>query len=65
VFSVRPAWRCYKRDSWSNELVVTQSPAGKEVNAEAEDIVGIRHQATTEDTANSENFTCSLECVTQ
>jgi hypothetical protein len=30
-----------------------QSPAGKKVNTEAEDTVGIRHQATTcEDIAN-------------
>jgi hypothetical protein len=34
-------------DNWSNELVVGQSPAGKNVSTEAEDIVGIRHQATT------------------
>jgi hypothetical protein len=38
-------------DSWSNELAVGQSPAGKNVNMEVEDIVGIRHQAMTgEDT---------------
>jgi hypothetical protein len=34
-------------DSWSNELVVRQSPAGKNVSTEAEDIVGIRRKATT------------------
>jgi hypothetical protein len=34
-------------DSRSNELVVRQSPAGKNVGTEEEDIVGIRHQATT------------------
>jgi hypothetical protein len=34
-------------DSWSNELVVWQSPGGKKVSTEAEDIVEIRHQATT------------------
>jgi hypothetical protein len=40
-------------DSWSSELVVRQSPAGKNVSTEAEDVVGIRHQATTgEDIAN-------------
>jgi hypothetical protein len=39
-------------DSWSNELVVRQLPAGKNVSTEAEDIVTIRHQATIgEDTA--------------
>jgi hypothetical protein len=35
VFSVR----CMQ-DSWSNELVVGQSPAGKNVSTEADDIVG-------------------------
>jgi hypothetical protein len=40
-------------DSWSNELVVRQSSASKNVSKEAEDIVGIRHQATTgKDIAN-------------
>jgi hypothetical protein len=34
-------------DSWSNELVVRQSPAGKNVSKEAEGTVGIRPQATT------------------
>jgi hypothetical protein len=44
--------RCYKQDSWSNELVVRQSSAGKNVSKEVEYIVEIRHQATTdEDTA--------------
>jgi hypothetical protein len=37
----------------SNELVVRQSPARKNVSTEAEDIVGIRQKATTgEDMAN-------------
>jgi hypothetical protein len=36
VFSVRPVPRCYKQDNWSNELVVGQSPASKDVNTEAE-----------------------------
>jgi hypothetical protein len=39
-------------DSWSNELVVRQSPASKNVSTEAQDIVRIRYQATTEDIAN-------------
>jgi hypothetical protein len=30
-------------DSWSNKLVVRQSPAGKNVSTEAEDIVEIHH----------------------
>jgi hypothetical protein len=39
-----------------NELVVGQWPAGKNVSTEAEDIVGIRHQATSgEDTPDSED----------
>jgi hypothetical protein len=42
----------YKQDNWYNEFVVGQSPAGKKVSTEAEDIVEIRHQATTEDTAD-------------
>jgi hypothetical protein len=32
---------------WSSGLVVGQSPAGKNGGNEAEDIVEIRHQATT------------------
>jgi hypothetical protein len=36
-------------ESWSNELVVIQSPTGKNVNTEADDIIGIRHQTTTDE----------------
>jgi hypothetical protein len=55
VFSARSVPRCYKQDNWSNELVVGQSPAGKNVSTEAEDIVENPHQATTgEDTADWE-----------
>jgi hypothetical protein len=36
-------------DSWSNELAVRQSPADKNVSTEAEKIVEIRHQATTDE----------------
>jgi hypothetical protein len=36
-----------KQESWSNELVLRQSPAGKNVSTEAVDVVGNRHQATT------------------
>jgi hypothetical protein len=51
VFSMPPVPICYKQDNWRNELIVGQSPAGKIVSSEAEDIVGFRHQATTgEDT---------------
>jgi hypothetical protein len=51
-------------ESWSNKLVVTQSPACKKVSMEAEDIVGIYHQATTgEDIANWEDFMCVVVTV--
>jgi hypothetical protein len=51
-------------DSWSNELVVRHSPAGKNVSMEAEDIVGICHQATTsKDIANWEDFMCAVVTV--
>jgi hypothetical protein len=43
VFCVLSVPRYYKQDSWSNELVVTQPPAGKKLSTEAEDIVGIRN----------------------
>jgi hypothetical protein len=49
VFPVRSVPRCYRKDSWSNELLVGQSPACKNVGTEAEDIDEIRHQAMTED----------------
>jgi hypothetical protein len=53
VFSVLSMPKCYMQDSWGNALVVTQSPANKNVSTEAEDIVEIRHQKTTsEDTAD-------------
>jgi hypothetical protein len=38
--------RCYEEYSWSNELVVGQLPATKNVSNEAEDIVRICPQAT-------------------
>jgi hypothetical protein len=57
MFSVRSVPRCYKQDRWSNELVVGRLPDCKNVSTEAEDIVGIRHQATTgEDTADWEDL---------
>jgi hypothetical protein len=53
VFAVWSVPRCYKQDSWSNELVVRQLLASKNMSMEADDIIGIRHQATTgEDTAD-------------
>jgi hypothetical protein len=64
VFFLRSISRCYKQDSWRNELVVRQSPAGKKVSTEVEDIVGIRHHATTgEDMANSEDIMCVVVTV--
>jgi hypothetical protein len=54
VFSVRSVPRCYKQDNWSNELVVGQSPAGKNVSTKAEDIVQVCHQATTGETQKTE-----------
>jgi hypothetical protein len=40
---------------------VVKSPAGKKVSTEAENIVGIRHQATTgEDTEDWEDLVCAV-----
>jgi hypothetical protein len=51
-------------DSWLEEIVVRQSPARKNVNTEAEDIAGIRRQATTdEDVANWKGFMCTVVTV--
>jgi hypothetical protein len=33
--------KCYKENSWSDELVVRQPPAGENVSTEEEDIDGI------------------------
>jgi hypothetical protein len=65
VFSVPSGPRCFKQGSWSNELVVRQSSAGKNVTAEAEVIVGIRHQPTTGvEVAKWEDFMCAVVTVT-
>jgi hypothetical protein len=57
VFYVRSVLSCYKQDIWSNELVVGQSIAAKNVSTEAEDIVRIREEATTgEDIADLEEL---------
>jgi hypothetical protein len=46
-----------KSQSNSDALVAGQSPGGKYISTEAEDIVGIRHQATSgEDTADWEDL---------
>jgi hypothetical protein len=53
AFFVRSVPICYKQDNCSVELVAGESPASKNVCTEAEDIVGIRHQAKMgEDTAD-------------
>jgi hypothetical protein len=53
VFSVWSVPRCYKQGSWSNEVVVGQLPATKNMSMEAEDVVVICHQVMTgEDTAD-------------
>jgi hypothetical protein len=53
MLSVLSVPRCYKEENWSNELVVGQSQAGKNMSTEVEDIVVIRHQATaSEDIVN-------------
>jgi hypothetical protein len=72
VFSVRSVSRCFKQSILNNELDVRQSPAGKNVGTEEEDIVGIRHEAPTGvNIANWEDFMCAvwlqwcLECITQ
>jgi hypothetical protein len=41
VFFVQSVLRYYKQDNWSNELVVRQTPAGKNVRTEADAIVGM------------------------
>jgi hypothetical protein len=64
VFCVRFVPRCFKQDIWSNELVVRQSSAGKNLSKEAEDVIGIRYQAVTgEDIANREDFLCAVVTV--
>jgi hypothetical protein len=42
MFSMRSVPRCYKQESWSNDLVERESPASKNMSTEAEDTVGIR-----------------------
>jgi hypothetical protein len=71
VFSTWSVPRCYKQDKsriseltidrWSIALVVGQSPVGKNVRKKAEDIAGIRHQATTgEDRAGWEDLVSAV-----
>jgi hypothetical protein len=48
-----------KVNSWSDELDVRQSPVGKNVSTEAENIVRINHQGTTDaDTAGRKDLVC-------
>jgi hypothetical protein len=57
LFSVRSVQTCYKKDNLSNELAVRQSPAGKNMDREAKNIVSIRPQATTvKDTLDGEHL---------
>jgi hypothetical protein len=53
VFSVTFVPRCYKQNSFNSESAVGQLPTGKNVSKEAENIFGIRPQATAgKDTAD-------------
>jgi hypothetical protein len=58
--SVFCAVRAEKLYAGLNELVVRQSPAGKNMSTEEEDIVGIRHQATTGEAMQTEKTLCVL-----
>jgi hypothetical protein len=61
MFSVWSVPGSYKQNSWSNELVVGQLPAGKNVSTEADDIVEICHQATTgEDISDFEDLVLAV-----
>jgi hypothetical protein len=61
VFSLWSVPGCYKQDSWSNEWVMRQSPVGGNMSMEAEDSVGIHHQAMTgEDTADWEDLVLAV-----
>jgi hypothetical protein len=60
VFSVRSMLRCYKQDSWNNELVVGQLPTGKNVNREAEDTVGSVTRQQLVKTQQTEKTSCML-----
>jgi hypothetical protein len=60
VFSVRSMPRCYKQDSWSNVLAVRKSPAGKNLSTKVDDIIRIRHQATTVKTLQTGKTLCVL-----
>jgi hypothetical protein len=51
-----------RADSWSNELVVRETPAAKDVSTEAEDTVENRYQVTTrEDITKWYDSVCSSE----
>jgi hypothetical protein len=64
AFSVRSVLRCYKQKTWSDELVVRQSPACKNVSTEAEDTIRINHLATAgKNVANWEDFICAVVTV--
>jgi hypothetical protein len=61
-FLCGPCRNVTRRTVGANELAVGQLPAGKNVSTEAEDIVGIRRQATTgEDTRDRRIRRCCSE----
>jgi hypothetical protein len=60
VFSVLSVPSCYKQDNWSNELLVEQSPVGKNVSTEADDIVGFVIRQRLVKTQQAEKLKCVL-----
>jgi hypothetical protein len=56
MFPVQAVPRCYKQDNWRNELVVEQSPVGKNESTIAEDVVGIRHRQRLVKAQQTEDF---------
>lgn len=60
MFSVRSV-ALFRQDSWIN--ISYQSPAGMNVRMEAEDILRIRQQATTDEDINWEDFVCAVITV--
>jgi hypothetical protein len=62
MLSVLSMPTCYNQDNCSNELIVEQSPARKDLGTEAEDIFGIRHQETIAEGSRLRRFsTCCSE----
>jgi hypothetical protein len=63
VFSTQSMLRCYKQNSWGNELVVGQSPASKNMSTEAGDIVGTVTKQQLVKTQQTEKIQYVLQCV--